>query len=97
MNRQNTMAEIQKTVDKVLNKKPPRKKTQKEIFVLEKEKKTKPNKKSKTKLSDRSEKALKAHSKHHSKKHIDKMRKEMLAGVSFHPLTRKQWKQLGNE
>lgn len=95
MNRQNTMAEIQKTVNKVLNKKPPRKKTQKEIFVLEKEKKTKPNKKSKTKLSDRSEKALKKHGKHHSKKHIDKMRKEMLAGASFSSAHKKAQESVG--
>ena len=81
MNRPNTMKEVQDTVRKVLNKPKPRKKKQNEIFVMGKKKM--PAKKSKTKLTDRQEKALKKHSVHHTKKHMDMMRKDMLAGKTF--------------
>ena len=83
MNRPNTMKEVQETVKKVLNKPKPRKKKQKEIFVVENKNKKQPKRKSKTKLTDRQEKALKKHSVHHTKKHIDMMRKDMLAGATF--------------
>jgi len=77
------MKEVQETVKKVLNKPKPRKKKQKEIFVVENKNKKQPKRKSKTKLTDRQEKALKKHSVHHTKKHIDMMRKDMLAGATF--------------
>ena len=83
MNRPNTMKEVQETVKKVLNKPKPRKKKQKEIFVVENKNKKQPKRKSKTKLTDRQEKALKKHSVHHTKKHMDMMRKDMLAGATF--------------
>tara|TARA_R100000734_G_scaffold6218_1_gene5268 strand:- start:310 stop:462 length:153 start_codon:yes stop_codon:yes gene_type:complete len=35
------------------------------------------------KLTDRQKKTLKKHSVHHSKKHMDMMKKEMRAGKSF--------------
>lgn len=81
MNRSNTMKEVQDTIKKVLNKPKPRKKKQKEIFVMDKKKM--PKRKSKTKLTDRQEKAMKKHGIHHTKKHMDMMRKEMLAGATF--------------
>ena len=82
MNRPNTMKEVQDAVKKVLNKKPPRKKKQSK-------------RKSNTKLTDRQEKALKKHGSHHSKKHIDMMRKEMLKGSTFSAAHKKAMESVG--
>ena len=95
MNKPNTMKEVQDAVKKVLNKKPPRKKAQKEIFVVENKMKKKPMRKSKTKLTDRQEKALKKHSVHHTKKHMAMMRKEMLAGSTFSSAHKKAMEAVG--
>ena len=47
------------------------------------------------KLTKRQEKTMKAHSEHHSKEHMEFMRKEMLKGVSFTEAHKKAQKKIG--
>jgi len=46
-------------------------------------------------LTDRQKTALKRHAKHHSKKHIAMMRKDMKAGKSFGASHKKAQKKVG--
>jgi LAS superfamily LD-carboxypeptidase LdcB len=47
------------------------------------------------KLTDRQKSALKRHSEHHTKKHMDMMKKDMKAGMSFTAAHKKAQKAVG--
>ena len=48
------------------------------------------------KLTDRQKKTMEKHSKHHSKKHMAAMKKDMLSGMSFSKAHIKAKKKVGN-
>jgi DsbC/DsbD-like thiol-disulfide interchange protein len=90
MNRPNTMQEVQEAVRKVLNKPKPRKKKQKEIFVINEKKAVgKPRKE----LTKGQKQLMKEHREHHTKKHMTMMTALMKAGKCFqtaHEITMKK-------
>ena len=55
----------------------------------------KPPAKKQKKLTEAQEKRLKKHSVHHSKKHMDMMRKDMMMGMSFKMAHEKAQKKVG--
>ncbi len=92
MNRPNTMQEVQDAVKKVLNKPKPRKKKQKEIFVMN-EKKGKPVGKPRKELTKGQKQLMKEHREHHTKKHMSMMTALMKQGYCFqqaHDMTMKK-------
>ncbi len=89
----NSMKEVQEAVNKVLNKKPPKKKKQSEIFETQKPKKlkSKPKEKKSMKmpkpvgkprkeLTKGQKELMKEHKEHHTAKHMTIMKKLMKKG-----------------
>lgn len=99
----NSMKEVQEAVNKVLNKKPPKKKKQSEIFETQKPKKLKgkpkekkmpkPVGKPRKELTKGQKELMKEHKEHHTAKHMTMMRKLMKEGYCFqqaHDITMKK-------
>tara|TARA_R100001460_G_scaffold44048_1_gene80545 strand:- start:9153 stop:9335 length:183 start_codon:yes stop_codon:yes gene_type:complete len=57
--------------------------------------KAKPKKAAKKTLTKRQEETMKRHSEHHTKKHMDMMRREMLNGSTFTDAHKKAQKKVG--